>query len=201
MALTTYSDLQTAVANWIARTDLTSYIPDFVVLFEAHVNRTLRVRRMETTTTLTPDSSGEATVPSDFLEFIRLTWQGSQTRELEYVTPSYLQYFNATGSQDTPQVFTIEGSTLKVTPLSTTNVELVYYQQVPALASNANWLFSQHPDVYLFGTLVEANVFIKNPEAASLWQQRRDAVLADIISLDMAAKGPSAIRPMGIPTP
>jgi hypothetical protein len=35
MSLSTYSDLQTQVANWLARSDLTAYIPDMITLFEA----------------------------------------------------------------------------------------------------------------------------------------------------------------------
>ena len=60
MAITTYAELQTAIANWLARDDLTTYLPDFITLFEAAANRRLRVRQMETTATLTP-SSGSAT--------------------------------------------------------------------------------------------------------------------------------------------
>ena len=40
MALSTYSDLTTAVANWTARADLTSRIPEFIKLAESDFNRT-----------------------------------------------------------------------------------------------------------------------------------------------------------------
>ena len=44
----TYNSLQTAVGDWLARGDLTTNIPDFITLFEAEANRTLRTRQMET---------------------------------------------------------------------------------------------------------------------------------------------------------
>jgi hypothetical protein len=37
MALSTYSDLQTAVATWLHRSDLTAIIPDLITLAETHL--------------------------------------------------------------------------------------------------------------------------------------------------------------------
>ncbi len=53
MALDTYTNLQTAITNWLGgRTDLTTYYPDWITLFEAAAARKLRVRPMETVATL-----------------------------------------------------------------------------------------------------------------------------------------------------
>jgi hypothetical protein len=48
MALNSYTNLKTAIANFLARDDLTSEIDDFIDLTEADFNRRLRVRSMET---------------------------------------------------------------------------------------------------------------------------------------------------------
>ena len=195
MALTTYANLETAVANWLARDDLTSYIPDFIVLFEACANRRLRVRQMETTTTLTP-SSGSATLPTDYLSWRRVTWTGSTRVELEYVEPSWLQAAYPDTPAATPKVFTIEGDTLKVRPTSTTGLEFQYYAKVGALATAANWLFTAHPDLYLFGSLAEAQGFNLDVEKLALWKARRDEAFAEIESLSKKTQGGS-IRTMG----
>src|SRR6266704_6726476 len=84
MSLATYSDLQTQIANWLARDDLSAYIPDFITLFECAAARKLKVRLQESTTTLTP-SSGVATLPADYLGYRRVTWTGSPNQELSYV--------------------------------------------------------------------------------------------------------------------
>jgi len=47
MAIGNYSELNTAVANWLNRDDLTDRIPEFIVLAEARFNRVLRIRAME----------------------------------------------------------------------------------------------------------------------------------------------------------
>ncbi len=48
MAISTYAELQTATANWLDRTDLSSRIPEFIDLAEATFNRTIRNHRMIT---------------------------------------------------------------------------------------------------------------------------------------------------------
>jgi hypothetical protein len=196
MALTTYAELRTAIADWLARSDLTSYIPDFITLFEAHANRRLRVRQMETSTTLTP-SSGSATLPSDYLAWRRVTWTGDVRNELEYVHPSYLQAAYPDTPSGTPRIFTIEGSTLKVRPVSTTGLEFDYYEKIDALSGTVNWLYTAHPDAYLFGSLAEAQGFNVDFEKLALWKVRRDEVLDEIERLSNKTTGPAAIRIMG----
>ena len=53
MALTTYALLKTTIANYLNRTDLTSYLGDFITLTESRLNRELRVREMVNTDTST----------------------------------------------------------------------------------------------------------------------------------------------------
>ena len=48
MAFSNYTELQTSVADWLDRDDLTARIPDFITLAEARFNRLLRIRSMET---------------------------------------------------------------------------------------------------------------------------------------------------------
>ena len=50
MALTNYTTLKAAIANFLARDDLTSEIDDFIDLTEADFNRRLRIRAMEANT-------------------------------------------------------------------------------------------------------------------------------------------------------
>ena len=47
MSIATYAELKTAVANWLQRTDLTSYIPDFITIAESQIASDLKVREME----------------------------------------------------------------------------------------------------------------------------------------------------------
>jgi hypothetical protein len=63
-----------------------------------------------------------------------------------------------------------------------------------------NWLFSTHPDLYLFGSLAEAEMFLVNDPRAVLWKARRDEIFDEIEKLSNKTRGIGAIRAMG-PTP
>jgi hypothetical protein len=202
MPLQTYSDLTTAIGNWLQRSDLAALTPNFVQLFEAAANRRLRVRQQEATAALTP-AGGVVALPSDYLAWRRLTWTGNPRQELGYVEPSWLQAAYPDLPTDSPRAFTIEGGNIKTMPLDPGNIalELVYFQQIPALAANStNWLMSQHPDLYLFGALTEAQAYTVNAETAALWKARRDELFDEIEKLSNKSRGAGAVRTMG-PTP
>lgn len=196
MALTTYAELRTAMADWLARDDLTSYIPDFITLFEAQANRRLRVRQMELNDDLTP-VSGVAALPSDYLQWRRVTWLGSTRRELEYVHPSYLQAAYPDTTVGYPNVFTIEGSNIILRPVDDTDIQLDYFQKIAALSGTVNWLFTAHPDLYLFGSLAEAQGFNVDFDKMLIWKQRRDEGFDEIERLSAKSRGIGAMRIMG----
>lgn len=199
MSITTYAELQTSIASWLARGDLTTQIPDFITLFEAMACRELRVRPSELTATLTP-TNGSATLPTDFLGVRRLTWNGSSGRNLEYVTPQWLATAYPTAAAGDPNVYTIEGGTLKVRPVSDTTLDLLYRAKTAAVSGALNWLFTNHPDAYLFGSLAEAYMFNKDPENAAMWEGRRDKVFQSIKGVDFHYRELGAPRIMA-PTP
>ncbi len=199
MSIGTYAELQTAVGNWLARADLAAgRLQEFIALFEAVANRRLRVRQMETSTTLTP-SSGSATLPTDYLAWRRVTWAGDTRQELEYVHPSYLQALHPATEAGIPQLFTIEGSTLKVRPTSGTDLEFDYFQKIAALSDSAttNWLLTAHPDLYLFGSLTEAAAFTLDLENGAIWKTRRDEMFNELEMLSNKSRGAGHIRVFG----
>jgi hypothetical protein len=199
MSITTYAELQAAVGNWLDHGLFAARIPEFIALFEAAANRRLRVREQEATVTLTP-VSGAVALPADYLAWRRVTWSGSPRVELQYVHPSYLQAAYPSSPTDVPRIFTIEGATLKIRPLDGTPLELDYFQKIPSLsdAAPSNWLLASHPDVYLFGSLVEAEMFGVNDERAPAWKARRDEVFDEIEKLTNKTRGAGAVRVMGV---
>lgn len=207
MSITTYAELQTALQTWEDRTDLSSLVADFITLFEAEANRVLRVRQMLTTTTLTP-VSGDATLPTDYLEWKRVTITGSTPSEFEWVEPGLLQLSYPAGAFYLPEysvppgVFTIEGSTLKVRPANDDALDFAYYQKIPVLSvsNTSNWLLAAHPDAYLCGGLAELNIYKEDTDKAQFWAARRDRVFAEIARLSEASRGQTRIRPTS-PTP
>lgn len=197
MALTTYAELQQAVSSWLSRADIDEYIPDWVVMFEAHANRQLRTRQMATTATI-PMATGAGTLPSDYLSWRRVTWTSDTSRQLEYVTPDYMNAAYPDAGEGLPSVFTIEGEEIKVRPVNDESLVFGYYQRIPPLASSVNWLFSKNPDAYLFGTLVEASDFLEDDTRLLKYKVRRDEVLSEVQRVSSMSRGPSTVRVMGV---
>lgn len=174
MAITDYATLLTAVADNLARTDLTSYIPDFIMQAEQVFNyggdaiQPLRIRDMETVTPLSP-TSNVYTLPSDYLQYRRVTEEASPRRVLDYIDPAGVDQQYPLRYAGGSNHFTIIGGSLYTYPLSTNDVELTYYAAIPALTSVAttNWLITKAPSLYLRMTLMFAAEFTKdNPEVA-----------------------------------
>lgn len=204
--LTSYSDLEDAIAAWIgqtnyssARADVQANIPIWIALFEATANRRLRVRQMEATTTLTT-ASGSVALPSDYLDYRRLTWKGEYNQTLRLVSPDALQaLFIDDTSTDDPECFTIEGGNILIRPIDdTANIyEFVYIQKISALADGSNWLFTAHPDLYLRGSLIEAAAYGVDNDQIPLWKAWRDEVFDEINMLGARSRGPGVVQVTG----
>lgn len=177
MAISTKAELHTAVANWLNRSDLTARIPEFIDLAEASFNRNLRTRDMltRTTTTATAQYIG---LPADFLEMqnIELT-STDPPKRLIYATSDRSDDFREQRSNTSgePIYYTIEGKAIQLmpTPDASYTLQINYYKTVPALSTVADsgdtWLLVAHPDIYLFGTLMQASPFLMDPQAAQVW--------------------------------
>jgi hypothetical protein len=165
MALVNYTDLQGAVADWMARSDLTARIPDFIVMAEARFNRQLRMSGMVTSGTISL-TAGVATLPATYLEWIACEWDGaSRDQTLVYREPDSEHWRRLYRPNGDPQMFTIIGSSLKVRPVGAGSVILDYYRTIPDLATNTtNWLMTKSPDLYLAMSKFFAKDYISDPE-------------------------------------
>jgi hypothetical protein len=191
MALATYEDLKTAIGAWSfdSGSVLSSYYDDFIDLAEARLNRHLRVREMEADEDLTL-SSGVGDLPTDYLEWRKVTSVGSPRRQLEYVTPDYLETMYPTRESGYPNVFTIDGSGITVLPIPSDTVTLYYYQKLTALSDDdtSNWLLAKSPQTYLHACCLEAAIFQGNMERAAEMGSLLDRDLAELRKDDIGQR-------------
>ena len=174
MALTSYTELKTSIANYLNRSDLTSVIPDFITLAESKLNRILRLRVMQKrVSTNTTASDAFIDLPSDFLEMVQFFVDSNPNAILDYVNPTEIELNNLKGSSGTPQQYTIMGNEIKLNPIpdSTYTLKLSYFGKIPALSNSntTNYILSNYPQVYLYGALVEAQPYIINDERLPTW--------------------------------
>lgn len=191
MALDTYAALQAAVADYLARSDLTTQIPDFIALNESRMNKVLRTRYQETVASITIDASTEA-LPTDFLEARTFVLSSSPNVVLEYLAPTDLETTYASGAAGKPLNFSIIGSNFKFgpSPDATYTGSLTYYAKIPALsnANTSNWLLTNYPDLYLYGTLMEAAPFTASDERIPIWMGLYDRAIAGLSQADERAR-------------
>jgi hypothetical protein len=160
MALGTLAEIKTAALDELDRPDLSAFANDFVTLAEGHFNRNLRHRKMVTTVDISPASNVYA-LPTDYLHAVRVVEKRSIRRELQFVTPGYVDQAYPDRPSGLPSDYTIVGSNLFVYPYTANDVELTYYQKIPTLVSNdPNWLLTDNPQIYLRGIQLEALAFI-----------------------------------------
>jgi hypothetical protein len=188
MALSTYSELKTSVADWLNRSDLTSAIPDFISLAEAQVERRLRTRQMILRATATIDSEYSA-VPADFLEARSLKLQTNPVTPVGFETIDSLDQLSTQyTSAGKPQFFSIVGGQIRTVPIadSSYTAELVYYAKLSKLSNSntTNWLLTAAPDIYLYGALMQAAPYLKDDARIATWSQMYLIALQDLQTAD-----------------
>lgn len=192
MAITNYSELQTAIINWSHRSDLAAIVPDFISLSEAKFNRYIRTRQMETSDSLTP-VSGIVTLPTDYLQLRRIYIDTDTPIELEYLPPEqfYVKFPILTNSSISPsRYYTIEGDSIHLSDEVTTNdVVILYYAKIPDLATNStNWLLTACPDLYLYAGMAELSDYIKNANEVMKWNTKALEAVNSLIMSDKRGK-------------
>lgn len=173
MALTTYSELKAAIASRLHRTDLTTDIVDFITLAEKSLNHTLGLSAQETEATLTATvSSRTLTPPSLFGAPVALYLTTYLPRqELGYQLPSDMQVYSDNGEAG---AWTIDGALIKTDrPADIAyTYTLRYVAEFDLAATLTNSLLTNYPDLYLFGSLIEAADHIRDDASMARYQQR-----------------------------
>jgi len=171
--ITNYATLKTAIADYLARDDLTTFIPNFVQNAENKLRRTLNLRNEETALSVSV-SSGVATVPTDFKALKFVYFDGSPVNLLEWVTLEelYQEYPVRTGAQ-TPNLISREGASFTFGPFAKDGtIKGIYYAKSDALeATDPSWYVTNAPEVLLYTSLLEAAPFIHDDPRIAVWQQ------------------------------
>lgn len=185
MAITNYTDLQTSVANTLARTDLTTQIPDFIALAESRLSRELETRDQEKRSQATLVSGDEyIALPPDMREIREVKLNTTPNTVLEYMSPVALDNTYVSGGTGKPQAYSIVGAEMKLRPVpdSAYTAEIIYIGSLEALSSTnaTNQMLTRHPDAYLTGSLVEAYLYLMDDQRAQLYDQKFSRIIEEI---------------------
>jgi hypothetical protein len=189
MSYTSYSDLKTAIAGYLARSDLTAQIPDFIRLAELRLRRDLRIRQMlksVTTATVAGDSTVE--LPSDFLEVRDLVIVGNPPQPLNYSSPSAFTRNARSWESGKPLDYTILANDFQLAPVpdAVYTAKMLYFAAPTFLSDSntSNVFLANTPDVLLYGALLEAEPYLMNDARLNTWGSMFDRALSSITRSD-----------------
>ncbi len=187
MAISNYSELKAAIADWLNRSDLTDTIPDFIALAETRHKRDFKIRRMETRVTASTVADSEFySLPDNYVAMRNIQLNTDPKTPLEYLTPEQMDRIYAGSATGKPKAFSIIGNNIQLRPIpdSAYEIEILYFKHFTALSDSntTNDMLTHHPDAYLYGALVEAEPYLQNDKRIQVWSAYYDRTKNDIIS-------------------
>jgi len=188
MAFTTYSSFVTTVESYLARTDLTSVIPDFIQMAQLRMTRDLRTERMLKVATTTP-TDNKVAFPTDFLELREMHFQGNPPIILEYQSPDLFFRNGQTSLSGRSHYFTMLGTEFQFAPSQNSDytIQILYYAQPTFISSttSSNLYLAYYPDALLYATLAEAEPYLINDARIATWSALYDRAIANIKTSDL----------------
>ena len=166
MALDTYANLQTAVLDWMVRSELTGNVADWITLAEARLNRVLPA--VEVDQSLSGSSSSREISLSSYsiVEIMAIYLIDLSTSDETELTQK--ADFARTNTNNKPKFWQHDPDATSPKlifdcPLDQAYTFRMRYRQRFALSDSAttNWLLTNHSDIYLAAVLVWGSGFVE----------------------------------------
>lgn len=179
-AIVSYATLLDAIEDRMNDSALEDYIPEFVQMAEAMFNRRLNCLDMEGTATI--DADDDLPLPSDYKGAMSI--RIGDKAPLSQLSADDFQTRWAEASEAEPQNFSIFGGAIHLGPApdTTYTVTMTYMRTLTGLSasSTTNWLLEQHPDLYLYGSLMHAEFRGWNDERLPVISNAVEQIIAEI---------------------
>jgi hypothetical protein len=193
MAFSTYSELKTTIASYLARSDLTAMIPTFIQLAELRLRRELRTRQMLVVATANT-TGGDSTVglPTDFLSMRDIHVNTNPITTLSYQAPNAFYNSYRVTESGKPTDYTVLATELQLSPIpdSTYQLQMLYYAQPFFLSdtNTGNVFLTNYPDALLYASLGEAEPYLMNDVRLQTWASLYDRALSSITIADQSSE-------------
>ena len=188
-AFTSYANLKTNIADYLARQDLTDKIPMFISLAEKRLNRDLRLRQTLQQSTYSMDSGFTVPTPADFLEMQDIHLDANPIIPLTFQTVS--QFYRRNGgsnAQGVPVNYTLVADNFVLAPQPTgSSVVNITYYKIPQVLSDtnpSNEYLDVCPDLLLYASLAESAPFLMDDPRLATWDSLYQTGLASITKSD-----------------
>ena len=203
MTIATYAQLQSAISAWLLResTDLVvtaGKVQEYITLCETELNRELKVRELEEdAAVVTVASTAYAALPTDFAR-VSDFYHDDAPYEINWIpTKGEIKRKWGTAS-GRPTDYTIWGANLYFgkLPDAVYNLTLDYYKTITPLSDSAttNEIFPKYADLYLYGSLRQACMHIKNQAFGEMVGTNYAGIIERIKDANIASKLASTAR-------
>jgi hypothetical protein len=181
VAISTHAELKAAIASWLNRSDLTELIPDFIALAEADMTRNLVLPTIVGEDTL--DAGSDELDLSAILGYPKSVVMNTTTymHPLVMTTLPALAGLRRIGS-GVPWYYAFADSKLylDVVADSAYDIKIEYVPDlVPLSITPTNATLTRSPDIYLFGALKEAELYLEHDERNPVWSAKYQKSVAD----------------------
>lgn len=189
-AISNLGTLTNAITDYLARDDLTQFVPNFIQNAENKIYRKYNIRDMETALSGTV-SSGTLAVPTRYNGLKYMYVNQSPVIPLKRVSPDFLyeKYPNRADSGN-PLYVAVENGEFIFGPYpADVSIVGVYYERYePLRDSDSNWYVVNAPEVLLYASLLEAEAFIMNDPRIMLWRAALDDAINTIVMSEREEK-------------
>ena len=194
-AFTSYANLKTNIADYLARQDLTDKIPMFISLAEKRLNRDLRLRQMLQQSTYSLTSGYKVPTPADFLEMKDIHIDANPVVNLNFKTVSQFYRLSNSSGSGVPINYTLVSDNFVLAPRPTgaSTINMTYYK-IPKVLSDtnpSNEYLEVCPDLLLYASLVESAPFLMDDERLVTWEQLYTRGLTSITKSDEQSEFPA----------
>lgn len=122
---------------------------------------------------------GYIPLPPSYLQMRRFYLNTTPITSLNYLTPEQMLDTGAASTVAQPKSYTIEGEYVRLAPIpdATYYGRFLYYKRLSAMSasSDTNWFVTNSPGLYLYGSLLEAAILMKNWDEANQFMQMYNA--------------------------
>lgn len=180
--MSTYTEIDADLVSWLNRTGFTELIAEtetFIALAQRRVWRTADLNAMLVEVAFDSDTP---TIPSDYIRTKAMSIDYNNAPRAVNGAP--LKKVIQAGYNEIPTLYAPMGTIFKFgpTPDQVYSIDLIYYANLPVVSTSVatNWLSDNHPEIILFGAIMEACLWLKDDNRAAVWEGRFSQTLSDL---------------------
>lgn len=206
MALSNYTELQAAVRSELGNVSTGGItddaIQDAIARAEAKISRKTRLREAEQLSYATYNANDQTiesrriAMPDDYVEILNLRWKIATAEDTtyencRYVAPDRIHQFYRNQSSG-ELVYTLRSQIEFARHTGGVDYEIMmhFIKKWDIAGDSTNWLLTNYPDVYLYGSCLEAALHLRDDNAipTGTWKVLFDEAMMELDDLSMRGR-------------